>query len=619
MKYLRCDSLNKKLALLIMLAVLPALAILLYSDLEQRRQSVERAKQDVFQLTNTMAKGQEELARSTRQLLSTLSQLPQIQAMDVQASSEIFKEELAQNPNYYNFVLLDLTGEVLAAGRDFVGTNLSDRKHFREALARKDFAVGEYIVSRVGTSTPTLPFAYPVLDKEGRPKAVLATVINLASFSSFHDVHVLPEKSFVAVTDHRGIRLFYYPARKETNPVGKPIQANVWEKASNSQGPGVINGIGSDGLRRIFAFEPVRLAPADAPYLYVWAGIPEAHILAPANAALTRDLLLMLLATVMSLSISWVFGKNTLISPILSLVTLTRNIARGDLEVRSELTAKSDEFGILAKAFQDMAEALMAARTHLEKRVTERTLALEKSHAQLLHAEKLSAIGRLTASIAHEFNNPLYGIQSVVEGIKRNITLDETHRKLVDLALSECDRVKDLIKSLQDFNRPSSGVKEAVDIHALLDDMIIMVKNEYKSAQIIIKKQYALELPSVQIVSDQIKQVILNVLTNARDAVTDENGTVTITTENLGSRIAVRISDTGCGIAGNVLPHIFEPFFTTKPAIKGTGLGLSISYGIIKGHGGDMQVDSTPGRGTTFSILLPVNEGIHEQTSHIDS
>ena len=349
-----------------MLAVLPALIILLYTGIEQRRYSIEGAKRDVLLLTNTMAEAQKDITHSTRQILSTLSLLPEIQAMDIQACSEILRAVLEQNPDYTNITLTGLNGDVLASGRAFNGTNLADRKHVREALDRKDFAVGEYIVSRVGTTVPAFAFAYPVFDKLGKPKAVLTTAFKLARFSRFHDASNLPEKSFVAATDHQGIRLFFYPP-KETNPVGKPIQAKSWERASKAQEPGIFIGEGSDGVRRIFAFEQVRLTPEAAPYIYVWAAIPEAHILEPANDALTRNLLLMFLVTVMSLLIAWAIGKNTLISPIESLVAMTQRFARGELDARSEQVDRPDEFGTLTKAFHDMADALTISQKTLRE------------------------------------------------------------------------------------------------------------------------------------------------------------------------------------------------------------------------------------------------------------
>ena len=257
-------------------------------------------------------------------------------------------------------------------------------------------------------------------------------------------------------------------------------------------------------------------------------------------------------------------------------------------------------------------EALEKSHVELEHRVEERTHELQKAHEQLRHSEKLAAIGKLSASIAHEFNNPLAGIQSVIEGVRRNSVLDEPYEKLMDMALSECDRVKKLIKNLQDFNRPSSGIKKTVDIHSLLNEILILVKKEYQTANITIIKQYVADLPDVQVVPDQMKQVFLNLLTNAKDAIVDDSGNVTITTENLNDKVAIRINDTGSGITPENLPHIFEPFFTTKSAVKGTGLGLSVSYGITQGHGGDILVDSVPCKGTTFSVILPFRENTNE-------
>ncbi|MBW1791805.1 MAG: PAS domain S-box protein, partial [Deltaproteobacteria bacterium] len=367
MKFLNLGSITKNLTLLVMLAVLPALAILLYTGIEQRRHSIENAKHDLLILTHGMAEVQKNITKSTRQILSTLSLLPAIQGLDLKASSEIFRGVLEQNPDYQNITLTDPNGDVLASGLPFTGKNLRDRKHVREALDKKDFAVGEFIVTRVGKKAPAFAFAYPVLDKNSRPIAVLTTVFKLDRFSRFHDASTLAKKSFVGITDHQGIRLFFYPPKEKTNPVGKPIRAKSWEIASKAQEPGMFIGEGSDGVRQIFAFEQVRLVPEVSPYIYVWAGVPEDHILKPANAVLTRNLLLMFLATVISLFISLAIGKNTLISPIKSLVTMARKFAEGNLEARSEQADKPDEFGTLTKAFHDMADNLIISQRALQE------------------------------------------------------------------------------------------------------------------------------------------------------------------------------------------------------------------------------------------------------------
>lgn len=251
---------------------------------------------------------------------------------------------------------------------------------------------------------------------------------------------------------------------------------------------------------------------------------------------------------------------------------------------------------------------LQTLNDELEQRVEQRTLELQKTQKQYLHAEKLSAIGKLSASIAHEFNNPLQGILSVLKGLKRRAILEEEDRELLDEAIEEGDRIKDLIRNLQEFNRPSTGRKDLLDLHKTLDSVLLLYKNDFKGKRISVVRDYAERLPAVQAVADQIKQVFLNMLTNAADACHLPGGVITIKTwQENADMVATSIKDTGVGIQPSDVDFIFQPFYTTKPEVKGTGLGLSVSYGIIKKHRGEIRVESSPEEGSTFTVLLPIN------------
>lgn len=251
---------------------------------------------------------------------------------------------------------------------------------------------------------------------------------------------------------------------------------------------------------------------------------------------------------------------------------------------------------------------LQTLNNELEQRVERRTLELQKTQKQYLHAEKLSAIGKLSASIAHEFNNPLQGILSVLKGLKRRAILEEEDKELLDEAIEEGDRIKDLIRNLQEFNRPSTGRKDLLDLHKTLDSVLLLYKNDFKGKRISVVREYAERLPAVQAVSDQIKQVFLNMLTNAADACHLPGGVITIKTwQENADMVATSIKDTGVGIQPSDVDMIFQPFYTTKPEVKGTGLGLSVSYGIIKKHRGEIRVESSPEEGSTFTVLLPIN------------
>ena len=263
-------------------------------------------------------------------------------------------------------------------------------------------------------------------------------------------------------------------------------------------------------------------------------------------------------------------------------------------------------------------EQLKAINDTLERRVEERTYELQETQRQCLHAEKLSAIGKLSASIAHEFNNPLQGILSVLKGVKKRAILEEEDRELLEAAIGEGDRIKDLIRSLQDFNRPSSGKKTVMDVHKSIDSILLLQKSDFVGRQIFVVRDYAENLPEIMAVPDQVTQVFLNLLANAADACPQSGGMITLSTWQEDERVAVAIKDTGAGIKAEDMEQIYQPFFTTKPEVKGTGLGLSVSYGIIKQHQGEIRVESSPDEGTTFTVLLPI-EGRATATSANDT
>ena len=231
---------------------------------------------------------------------------------------------------------------------------------------------------------------------------------------------------------------------------------------------------------------------------------------------------------------------------------------------------------------------------------------LARTREQLLHSEKLSAVGRLSASIAHEFNNPLYGIMNVLSGIQKRSPLSEEDNELANLALKECNRIKFLISELQQFNRPSSGVREYFDIHQAMDEILLFHKKEFENKKMRVKKAYGSDVLKIWAVQDQIKQVLVNLFNNAGDAMPAEGGRMTISTDFAEDSVYITVKDDGNGILPKNMGKIFEPFFTTKPAVKGTGLGLPVSFGIIKSHGGTITVESSPDHGSTFTITLPV-------------
>ena len=240
--------------------------------------------------------------------------------------------------------------------------------------------------------------------------------------------------------------------------------------------------------------------------------------------------------------------------------------------------------------------------------------ALRDTQEQLLQSEKLAAMGRLTSQIAHELNNPLYGIMNTLELLKTEIPADNKRRKILDMALSETIRLSDLLRKMLSFSKPDQEERHPVNINSVLDEILLLHEKQLKENDINIAVTFAEDLGLVNASKNQLRQVFLNMVANARDAM-PSGGTLSVTTGGDTDSIYVEVSDTGTGIREEHLDKIFDSFFTTKGEVKGIGLGLSVCYGFIKDHGGDIEVNSQVGEGTTFTIALPIHIA-HEDSKY---
>jgi len=238
--------------------------------------------------------------------------------------------------------------------------------------------------------------------------------------------------------------------------------------------------------------------------------------------------------------------------------------------------------------------------------------ALRDTQEQLLQSEKLAAMGRLTSQIAHELNNPLYGIMNTLELLKTEIPADNKRRKILEMALSEIMRLSDLLRKMLSFSKPDQEERHPVDINPVIDEILLLHEKQLKENDINIAATYAKELGLIKASKNQLRQVFLNMVANARDAMPN-GGTLSVATSGDNDNVFVEITDTGTGIREEHLDKIFDSFFTTKGEVKGVGLGLSVCYGFIEDHGGDIEVKSQVGEGTTFTISLPVHTEVDSE------
>jgi two-component system NtrC family sensor kinase len=234
---------------------------------------------------------------------------------------------------------------------------------------------------------------------------------------------------------------------------------------------------------------------------------------------------------------------------------------------------------------------------------------LNSAQAQLLQSAKLAAVGELAATVAHEINNPLYAARNSLYLIQQDLQPEAPQQPFLEVAQKELGRIARIITRMRDFYRPTRAELEPTDINAVLAETVELIQMHLHHNSVVVVTDTDANLPKLLAHADQIRQVLLNLMLNACDAM-PHGGELHVATALLpapsdqAARIAVRVSDTGIGIPAEHLQRLFEPFYTTKP--QGTGLGLAISAHIVSQHGGHITVESTVGQGTTFMFTLPV-------------
>jgi signal transduction histidine kinase len=269
----------------------------------------------------------------------------------------------------------------------------------------------------------------------------------------------------------------------------------------------------------------------------------------------------------------------------------------------------------LAALFAEQASALIDHAQLLEQ--------LRMTNARLDEAEKLASLGRLVAGVAHEINNPLTAVLGYADLLAAE-ELEHDMRTAVEQIQAGAERVGAVVRNLQIFARQQRSGVSAFQINTLINQTVALKQSEFALDRIDVRKQLAADLPATWGDAGQISQVLLNLLINAQHALRERAAPGVITIRSWAersepfegerqARICVSITDTGPGIAAELMPQIFEPFFTTRPVGQGTGLGLSVCYGIIADHGGRIWAESQPGRGATFVIELPVRSAASEQ------
>jgi two-component system NtrC family sensor kinase len=315
------------------------------------------------------------------------------------------------------------------------------------------------------------------------------------------------------------------------------------------------------------------------------------------------------------------FTRSFVGKPIQELIEGTRAVSAMQLD-RPIQVRSSTELGELAHSFNLMRERLKEALAEisrftqsLESKVEERTRELQIAHEKLEQSARLASLGRLSASVAHEINNPLSGILNLSMLMQRLLTDDgiprarlEEFRGYLALVIRETRRIGRIVSDLLLFSRGSRRTPRSADLNQIIYTTLSLVEHKLKSMNVQTELHLASALPPMLCDDSQIQEVVLNLVLNAGEAtLAHGRGKVMIQTSVDSQRgcLVLKVSDDGEGIAQENVPRIFEPFFTTKEDGKGVGLGLAVVYGIVQSHGGEIEVSSEVGKGTTFTLIFP--------------
>lgn len=316
------------------------------------------------------------------------------------------------------------------------------------------------------------------------------------------------------------------------------------------------------------------------------------------------------------------FSRRFVDRPIRELIDGTRAVSAMQLDKPIEINS-SEELGELANSFNIMRERLQQARaeTHrftqeLEAKSEERAKQLQIAHQKLLQSDRLASLGQLSASVAHEINNPLSGVLNLSKLMQRILTDDgvptsrvQEFRRYLSQVINETARVGRIVSDLLAFSRRSKPQSKRTDLNEIVRNTISLLSHKLKLSNVEVEENLAPDLPAVRCDSSQMQQVVINLVMNGAEATQPRgNGKVIVRTSTRSDEktAVLEVEDNGEGIPSEFLSKIFDPFFTTKGEGKGVGLGLSVVYGIVEAHGGELEVNSSLGKGTVFTVTLPL-------------
>ena len=468
--------------LIVAVSLIPAMLIIGLTGIEHGRYLEKTVRSDALRQVEALSFAQSSITESVRHTLTALAALPAFQTDAFDEQSQILKAVLEANPEYVNISRTDTRGIVRASARLQTGTDLSDRRHIQAALTGRGFVAGEYVLARVDEE-PVFPYSLSLVNGDGKVTGTLSVVYLLRAYRTAFENMELPRETILGITDHKGLRLFFYPF-KETNPVGIRIKQSVWDAIVSQGSSGTVADSGSDGIDRFYAYRKMHLPSSEDFYLCLVLGIPESVAREPSARILRRNLLIMGITVILSLGLSALLGYLTLGSRLVRIARAVNGIRSGDLSTRTGIISAGSGIGQIARAIDELAFTLETRNK--ERDATEARLSRALGEKEVLLQE-----------LQHRVKNNLQLILSIINLEKQGAEDIEQYSQQIENRIRSVTAVHELLfrsKNLSaigaeefigELARLSSGMDAATTIRIVADVGTIPVRQLVPLALII--------------------------------------------------------------------------------------------------------------------------------------
>lgn len=587
----RLRSLRLRVLGLLLLALLPAFALMVFTASESRQRALQETQDSALRMTELAAANQRQLIDGARDILIPLAQIPAIQSQDRAACLFFLSNVLMQHPLYANFGAADGQGNVFCMTLpQRMPFSIAGQAYFQQSMSTHDFAISPYEISPTN-SQAIITLAYPVLDPQGEPQGIVFASLDLRWLGPFMNAAPLPAGSALRAIDPGGLILASYPDGEIE--IGQQMPETAIARAVLSQGSGLTQGMDARGNSRLYAYTPLP-GGADS-IVHIVISIPTAQVSAESNRILLRNVIALVLGTILALAIAWFGTQFFFLRQVNSLVSVTQRLSRGDLSARAAWGPGQGELGQLAHAFDDMA-ATLQQRERQQQQAEAQIRQQEQIRANLLHQligaqedERRRISRELHDETSQSLTALLVGLDTISMAARSDVARIDRH--VHDLKSITEDMLTNIHRLIADL-RPS-----------LLDDIGLVAAIEWYGEQRL--KPYGITFrllehtlaerlppPMETVVFRIVQEGLTNIVRHAHASC------VTVRLLQQGDEITLEIRDDGVG---------FDPGVLESPEADGRGLGLRGMRERAMILGGTLDIESAAGTGTTIRIRFPAS------------